>query len=699
MRTLFLLCIFALATSASGSVYYLSPQGDDLLGNGSINSPWFTLEKAWKAAAAGDTIWLRGGTYKYSTMQDITGKSGQNERRIKFWAYNGESLVITISSDFERATQSNLIYVEANYLHFKGLEICNFTQIPGLRASSALFGFTSYSIFENINYHHNGLGMVIRGNSTENLILNSDFHHIYDPYNADPYCHSDGLDIAEIPAGTINTVKGCRFYQNGDDGLDLWNNEGTVIVDNCWSWSNGYREDGVTVGGDGSGFKLGQTATIDYSTYKRILTNNLSVSNRNFGITQNSAKCKMFICNNVLYDNRQMGIYFSASWGDAAHLIRNNISYKNANDAAIGIKLPVVDHNCWQPGYTVDDSDFLSIDPTQLARPRNADGSLPVIEFMHLAAGSDLIDSGIDVGLPFSGPAPDLGAFETIAPTTIVVNKNPVISLTSPSKSASFTSPATITISATASDPDGTISKVEIFQGNVKIGEKTALPYSVTWKEVPEGTYSLTAVATDNAGARTASVAVSVTVAKPAPVINQVPTIAILSPTKSSSFTAPATITVDVNASDKDGSISKIELFNGSVKLMEISSAPYSFTLKDLPEGTYNLKAVATDNLNASTVSSILQFSVVAAYNEKKEYFNLYPNPNNGQFTVDFSSLVDAEKFIITIVDLIGKTVYREEFSAEDTVRQFDLSHLNSGIYVLMITASQILLTQKFIKN
>jgi len=61
--------------------------------------------------------------------------------------------------------------------------------------------------------------------------------------------------------------------------------------------------------------------------------------------------------------------------------------------------------------------------------------------------------------------------------------------------------------------------------------------------------------------------------------------------------------------------------------------------------------------------------------------------------------LVDAENFIITIVDLIGKTVYREELSAEEATRQFDLSHLNSGIYVLMITASQIVLTQKFIKN
>ncbi len=44
---------------------------------------------------------------------------------------------------------------------------------------------------------------------------------------------------------------------------------------------------------------------------------------------------------------------------------------------------------------------------------RNADGSLPVTAFLRLAAASPLIDKGTNVGLPFSGSAPDLGCFET----------------------------------------------------------------------------------------------------------------------------------------------------------------------------------------------------------------------------------------------------------------------------------------------
>ncbi|MBE0679713.1 MAG: T9SS type A sorting domain-containing protein [Bacteroidales bacterium] len=698
MRVLLLVLLLALCSGASSSVYYLSPQGDDLKGNGSINYPWFTLEKAWKAASAGDTIFLRGGTYAFTTMQDLTGKDGLSGKLIKIWAYPGEKPVITKGSIFDMQDQSNLIYIESDYLHLKGLEICHFAQKSGIRASSALFGFTSNSIFENLDYHHNGLGMVIRGNSTSNLILNSDFHHNYDPYNPDPYCHADGLDIAETPEGTVNTVRGCRFYANSDDGLDLWNNEGIVVIENCWAWRNGYREDGLTAGGDGAGFKLGATESTYYSVYKRILINNLSVSNRNFGITQNAATCKMFICNNILFDNKKTGIYFSASWGDAQHVIRNNISYKNVTDAAIGIKLPSVDHNSWQPGFTITDQDFKSVDPTQLVRPRKPDGTLPDIDFMHLVAGSDLIDTGIDVGLPYLGGAPDLGAFETMPPAPVVANQPPVVSISSPSSSTSFTSPATITIDAAASDPDGAIIKVEFFQGNVKIGEQITTPYSISWKEVPEGTYFLTAVATDNSNSKTVSAAVSVTVVKPAPTANKLPIVSIASPTKGSSFTAPATITIDVNASDPDGSITKVEIYNGTVKLYEKLAAPYTFTLKDLPSGSYELKAVATDNLKASTTSSYLDLTVTSYY-EAREYFNLYPNPNDGRFSIDFTSLLDADSFTVTIVDLIGKTVYREELSRDESTRQFDLSHLNSGTYVIMISSSQILLAQKFIKG
>jgi len=155
---------------------------------------------------------------------------------------------------------------------------------------------------------------------------------------------------------------------------------------------------------------------------------------------------------------------------------------------------------------------------------------------------------------------------------------------------------------------------------------------------------------------------------------------------------------VEVNASDPDGFISKVELFNGTVKIGERTSAPYSFTLKDLAKGNYSLKAVATDNLKAANTSATLDLKVTS-YNEDREFFNLYPNPNDGRFTINFTSPLVSVNYTVTIVNLIGRTVYQEKLSKDDDVMQFDLSHLNPGIYVVMISGDTILMTQKFIKG
>jgi type II secretory pathway pseudopilin PulG len=93
-------------------------------------------------------------------------------------------------------------------------------------------------------------------------------------------------------------------------------------------------------------------------------------------------------------------------------------------------------------------------------------------------------------------------------------NASPTISITQPTDgNSSFVAPASITISATASDSDGTVSKVDFYQGSTLLGTDTTGPsYSYTWGSVAAGSYSLTAKATDNDGAVTTSTAVNITV-------------------------------------------------------------------------------------------------------------------------------------------------------------------------------------------
>jgi hypothetical protein len=91
-------------------------------------------------------------------------------------------------------------------------------------------------------------------------------------------------------------------------------------------------------------------------------------------------------------------------------------------------------------------------------------------------------------------------------------NQPPSVTLTAPANGTTYVAPATITLTANASDPDGSVARVDFYQGGTVVGTDAAAPYSATWSNVPAGTYSLTAVATDDSGATTTSTASTVTV-------------------------------------------------------------------------------------------------------------------------------------------------------------------------------------------
>jgi regulation of enolase protein 1 (concanavalin A-like superfamily) len=91
-------------------------------------------------------------------------------------------------------------------------------------------------------------------------------------------------------------------------------------------------------------------------------------------------------------------------------------------------------------------------------------------------------------------------------------NSAPSVTLTAPATSSRFTAPANITFSATASDADGSVSRVTFYANGQQVGSDTSSPYSASWSNVGQGTYDLTAVATDNAGASTTSNTATITV-------------------------------------------------------------------------------------------------------------------------------------------------------------------------------------------
>jgi pectate lyase len=191
------------------------------------------------------------------------------------------------------------------------------------------------------------------------------------------------------------------------------------------------------------------------------------------------------------------------------------------------------------------------------------------------------------------------------------VNKLPTVSITSPTNNQQITGvPASVTINATAADSDGSISKVEFYNGTTLLGSDNSSPYSYTWTNVAAGTYSITAKATDNSNGVTTSTAVSVVV-KAVVNGNQLPSVTITSPTNNQQYTsAPASITINANATDSDGTISKVEFYNGTTLLNSDNSSPYSYTWTNVAVGNYELTAKAYDNSNAVTTSSIVVVKV-----------------------------------------------------------------------------------------
>jgi hypothetical protein len=93
----------------------------------------------------------------------------------------------------------------------------------------------------------------------------------------------------------------------------------------------------------------------------------------------------------------------------------------------------------------------------------------------------------------------------------------PTVAITSPTNGAVFSAGATVSITAVATDTNGTITKVEFFQGAVKLGEDTTAPYQYDWVSPPTSVYTLSAVATDNDLMTTTSSGVEITVGIPLP--------------------------------------------------------------------------------------------------------------------------------------------------------------------------------------
>ena len=432
LTTLPVLATLLFAPVLHATEYYVAvaPAGDD--GNaGTEAAPFASMAKAQSAAAPGDTVYFRGGTYAYTagtnTCTSLTdtvnavvlNKSGTAGKLIQYFAYPGETPVFEFSKMRDNC-RVKAFDVTGSYIHIKGFEVTGAPQNNDKNHESwGVWNSGSDNIFELINAHHNmGPGIFIQ-NGANNLVLNCDSHHNYDPLTSNGAGQSaDGFGCHISAGNKGNVFRGCRAWWNSDDGYDFINAYEACTIENSWAWYHGYLPDTLTpvAAGNGNGIKAGgYDAKYIPNAPQHVVRNCLAVSNKSAGFYANHHPDSPYFYNNTSYANNPDFNMLGIDVGGGASTVgvyRNNI----ALGGALFSNRTGADEtsNSWTiGGVNVSTADFESVSVVGLDAPRQADGSLPGLANFHLAGDSDFIDAGTDVGLPFAGKAPDLGCFET----------------------------------------------------------------------------------------------------------------------------------------------------------------------------------------------------------------------------------------------------------------------------------------------
>ncbi|MBW4080800.1 right-handed parallel beta-helix repeat-containing protein [Paenibacillus sp. S150] len=377
---------------------YVAPNGA-AANDGTIGSPT-TLGSALTKVAAGGTIYLRGGTYSFSSPVTIErNNSGTSSSRKNIVAYGSEKPVLDFSAEAFASTERGL-QIFGHYWYVKGLEVKG-------AGDNGIFIGGNYNIIENVETHHNrdsGLQISRYASSATSISDWPSYNQIIGVYSHDNFDPDNGEDAdgfaAKLTIGPGNVFDKCISAWNTDDGWDLYTKTdtgpiGIVTIKNSIAYKNGQTSDGnTTTDSDGNGFKLGG----EQISVNHIVQNSIAFQNKKHGFTYNSNPGSIQLTNNTSWSNGGSNFAFDTG----THVFTNNLSFAgSSSDKTSGTD--VASTNVWwknnastnAKGLVASSADFVSLTPAVV---RNADGSFSLGNFLKLAAGSDLIGSGTPSG-------------------------------------------------------------------------------------------------------------------------------------------------------------------------------------------------------------------------------------------------------------------------------------------------------------
>jgi parallel beta-helix repeat protein len=333
---------------------FVATDGNDGNDGRSLGRPLRTLQRAADLAQPGDVIWVRGGTY---TNPVHFRRSGTSSAPIVIESHPGECAILDGS---HLSSGRPVTFASVQHLHFRNFVVRN-SPTEGIYLDRSHDNRVT-----NVRTHHHYWSGITVAASNRNLFAYFISHDNFDPPAGG---HADGINVN---TGDRNHIDRCIVYNNSDDGVDTWRSTRT-LVERCIAFDNGWQ------GGDGNGIKAG--GGNDAYT---IVRNSIAFNNKTNGFDHNAGRYVTFL-NNTAYAN---GRYNFVT--DETSVLYNNVSQGRANSLWGATN----SHNSWN----------LGIDPAFVSTDSNS------TEFLRLPAGSAAIQAGTDVGLPYTGNAPDLGA-------------------------------------------------------------------------------------------------------------------------------------------------------------------------------------------------------------------------------------------------------------------------------------------------
>lgn len=288
----------ATPTFGNGPAFYVSPTGSDSNDGLSESTPLASIQLAIdKAVDPGTTIYLAPGEYRPTARININERNGTADNYNSLVCLNGRAV---INCNHPQHAHSDNPYqgirLTSSYWHFYHIDITNASDNGMLIERNKPDGGTSTdiknrtqdahdNIIEDCKFYKNGdTGLQIKNLGSFNYILNCDSYENQDEDDGD----ADGF-APKISVGTGNYFYGCRAYNNSDDGYDVFFKKSggfednvTIVFENCLAYENAIIN-GTVTNGNGNGFKCGS----DQGAMNVVLNRCIAVNNVNKGFDQN----------------------------------------------------------------------------------------------------------------------------------------------------------------------------------------------------------------------------------------------------------------------------------------------------------------------------------------------------------------------------------------------------------------------------